>query len=173
MAGRIAAINHHTDAAPGKAGSVMLVTFKLAGQKFHAPNGGPQYKFNESISLFVECETQGEIDEFWSKLSEGGKEGPCGWLTDRLGLSWQIAPTRLLELLSGDDRETAAAAMRAMFDMKKNRHRRYRARRETRPSLRLHASHLMNPSRVILRSVLNHYDGLAYRWPASPIAKAA
>jgi predicted 3-demethylubiquinone-9 3-methyltransferase (glyoxalase superfamily) len=97
----------------------MLVTFELAGQKFHALNGGPQYKFNESISLFVECEAQGEIDELWSKLSECGEEGPCGWLTDRFGLSWQIAPTRLLELLSGDDRETAAAAMRAMFEMKK------------------------------------------------------
>ena len=76
-------------------------------------------RYNESISLFIECETQGEIDEFWSKLSEGGKERLCGWLTDRFGLSWQIAPTRLLELLSGDDRETAAAAMRALFEMKR------------------------------------------------------
>jgi predicted 3-demethylubiquinone-9 3-methyltransferase (glyoxalase superfamily) len=116
---RIVAIDHYPDAVPDKAGSVMLVTFELAGQKFRALNGGPQYKFNESISLFVECETQGEIDEFWSKLSEGGKERPCGWLTDRFGLSWQIAPTRLLELLSGGNRKTAATAMRAMFEMKK------------------------------------------------------
>ena len=116
---RIVAISRYPNAVPDKAGSVMLVTFELAGQKFHALNGGPQYKFNESISLFVECEAQGEIDELWSKLSECGEEGPCGWLTDRFGLSWQIAPTRLLELLSGDDRETAAAAMRAMFEMKK------------------------------------------------------
>lgn len=115
----ILAISHYPDAVPDKAGSVMIVTFELAGQKFHALNGGPQYKFSESISLLIECETQGEIDELWGKLSEGGKEGPCGWLTDRFGLSWQIAPTRLLELVTGGDRETAAAAMRAMFEMTK------------------------------------------------------
>ena len=116
---RIVKIAHYPDAVPDKAGSVMLVTFELAGQKFHALNAGAQYKFNESISLLVECETQGEIDAFWSKLSEGGEERPCGWLTDRFGLSWQITPTRLLDLVSGEDRETASAAMRAMFDMKK------------------------------------------------------
>ena len=97
----------------------MLVAFELAGQKFHALNGRPQYKFNESISLFVECETQAEIDQLWSKLTEGGKEGPCGWLTDRYGLSWQITAKRLQELTSGEDHEAAAAAMRAMFKMKK------------------------------------------------------
>lgn len=116
---RITAINNYPEAVPSKAGSVMIVSFELAGQKFHALNGGTQYKFNESISLFVECEDQREIDRLWGKLSEGGKEGPCGWLTDRFGLSWQIAPTRLLELLSGDDRQTAAAVMREMFQMKK------------------------------------------------------
>lgn len=116
---RIVATHHYTDAVPSKSGSVMLVTFELAGQKFYALNGGPQYKFNESVSLFVECETQSEIDGLWNTLSEGGKEGPCGWLTDRFGLWWQIAPSRLLELLSGDDRESAAAATRAMFEMKK------------------------------------------------------
>jgi len=116
---RIVAIAHYPDAVPDKAGSVMLVTFELAGQKFYALNGGPQHKFNESMSLLVECENQGEIDEFWSKLTEGGEEGPCGWLSDRYGLSWQIAPTRLLELVSSDDHETAAAAMRAMFEMNK------------------------------------------------------
>src|SRR5262249_20173673 len=89
--GRIVAISHYPDAVPDKAGSVMLVTFELAGQKFHALNGGPDYKFNESISLLVECETQGEIDALWCKLCEGGEERPCGWLTDRFGLSWQIA----------------------------------------------------------------------------------
>ncbi|MBV8970141.1 MAG: VOC family protein, partial [Verrucomicrobia bacterium] len=82
---RIVAIAHYPDAVPDKAGSVMLVTFELAGQKFYALNGGPQYKLNESMSLLVECENQGEIDEFWSKLTEGGAEGPCGWLTDRFG----------------------------------------------------------------------------------------
>ncbi|KJC58121.1 3-demethylubiquinone-9 3-methyltransferase [Bradyrhizobium sp. LTSPM299] len=116
---RIVAISRYPDAVSDKAGSVMLVTFELAGQQFRALNAGPQYKFNESISLLVECETQAEIDEFWSKLTEGGKEQPCGWLTDRFGLSWQIAPARLLELVSGDDREAASAAMRAMFEMKK------------------------------------------------------
>lgn len=116
---RIVQINRYPDAVPDKAGSVMLVTFELAGQTFHALNGGPQYKFNEAISLFVECESQSEIDELWAKLTEGGKERPCGWLTDRYGLTWQVAPTRLLELISGDDRQSAAAAMRAMFEMKK------------------------------------------------------
>jgi predicted 3-demethylubiquinone-9 3-methyltransferase (glyoxalase superfamily) len=87
---RIVAISRYPDAVPDKAGSLMLVTFKLAGPKFHALNGGSQYKFNEAISLFVECETQGEIDECWSRLAEGGKECPC----DRFGLSWQVAPTR-------------------------------------------------------------------------------
>ncbi|KJC33799.1 3-demethylubiquinone-9 3-methyltransferase [Bradyrhizobium sp. LTSP885] len=116
---RITAISRYPDAVSDKAGSVMLVTFELAGQQFRALNAGPQYKFNESISLLVECEIQAEIDEFWSKLTEGGKEQPCGWLTDRFGLSWQIAPARLLELVSGDDREAASAAMRAMFEMKK------------------------------------------------------
>ena len=113
------AISHYPDAIPDKAGSVMLVTFELAGQKFYALNGGSQYKFNESISLLVECESQSEIDAFWSKLTEGGKEAPCGWLKDRFGLSWQVAPRRLLELVSGEDREVAATAMRAMFTMKK------------------------------------------------------
>jgi predicted 3-demethylubiquinone-9 3-methyltransferase (glyoxalase superfamily) len=116
---RIVAISRYPDAVPDKAGSVMLVTFELAGQKFQALNGGPQYTFNNSISLFVECETQHEIDGLWKRLSKGGEENPCGWLTDRYGLAWQIAPTRLLELISGDDRETASAAMRAMFEMKK------------------------------------------------------
>lgn len=116
---RIVDINHYPDAVPDKAGSVMLVTFELAGQTFHALNGGPHYKFNEAISLLVACETQSEIDGFWAKLTENGEERPCGWLTDRYGLSWQITPTRLLELISGDDRQSASAAMRAMFEMKK------------------------------------------------------
>jgi predicted 3-demethylubiquinone-9 3-methyltransferase (glyoxalase superfamily) len=116
---RIVTISHYPDAVPDKAGSVMMVTFELAGQKFHALNGGPQYKFDQAISLLIECETQDEIDKYWSRLSEGGKELPCGWLTDRFGLAWQVAPTRLLELVSGEDRKIASAAMRAMFEMKK------------------------------------------------------
>ena len=97
----------------------MLVTFELAGQQFYAMNAGSDNKFTDAISLLIECETQGEIDELWSKLTEGGEERPCGWLADRFGLSWQITPARLLELISGEDRETASAAMRAMFEMKK------------------------------------------------------
>ena len=116
---RIVAISRYPDAVPSKAGSVMLVTFELAGQQFHALNGGPQYTFNESVSLLVECETQGEVDALWSKLCTGGEERPCGWLKDRYGLLWQITPKRLLELTSSNDHETAAAAMRAMFEMKK------------------------------------------------------
>jgi predicted 3-demethylubiquinone-9 3-methyltransferase (glyoxalase superfamily) len=116
---RIVATSHYPAAAADKAGSVMMVTFELGGQQFYALNGGPQYTFDEAISLFVECETQSELDEVWAKLTDGGKEGPCGWLTDRYGLSWQVAPTRLLELISGEDREAASAAMRAMFGMKK------------------------------------------------------
>jgi predicted 3-demethylubiquinone-9 3-methyltransferase (glyoxalase superfamily) len=116
---RIVAVSRYPDAVPDKTGAVMLVAFELAGQKFYALNGGSQYKFNLSISLLVECETQSEIDAFWSKLTKGGEERPCGWLTDRFGLSWQIAPRQLLELVSGDDREAASTAMRAMFTMKK------------------------------------------------------
>src|SRR3546814_1391919 len=106
-------------ANPGKEGSVMLVTFELAGQTFFALNGGPNDPFNQSVSLLVECDTQAEIDALWSRLTEGGSEAPCGWLKDRYGLSWQITPTRLLELVTSDNPETAAAAMRAMFEMKK------------------------------------------------------
>lgn len=116
---RIVAVSRYPDAIPSKAGSVMVVTFELAGQRFHALNGGPQYKFNESVSLMIECETQEEIDELWAKLTEGGEERPCGWLADRFGLFWQITPRRMMEIISGDDREAASAAMQAMFQMKK------------------------------------------------------
>jgi predicted 3-demethylubiquinone-9 3-methyltransferase (glyoxalase superfamily) len=116
---RIVAITRYPDAVPDRAGSVMLVTFELAGQQFYAMNAGSDNKFTDAISLLIECETQSEIDELWSKLTEGGEERPCGWLADRFGLSWQITPTRLLELISGEDRTTAATAMRAMFEMKK------------------------------------------------------
>jgi predicted 3-demethylubiquinone-9 3-methyltransferase (glyoxalase superfamily) len=116
---RIVSISNYPDAVPDRAGSVMLVTFELAGQQFYAMNAGSDNKFTDAISLLVECETQSEIDELWSKLTEGGEERPCGWLADRFGLSWQITPTRMLELISGEDREAASAAMRAMFEMKK------------------------------------------------------
>jgi predicted 3-demethylubiquinone-9 3-methyltransferase (glyoxalase superfamily) len=94
------------------------VSRRLAGQQFHALNAGPHYVFNEAISLFVECETQDEIDRYRSKLTAGGEERPCGWLKDRFGVSWQVAPTRMLELMARED-EAAAKAMRAMFTMKK------------------------------------------------------
>jgi predicted 3-demethylubiquinone-9 3-methyltransferase (glyoxalase superfamily) len=116
---RVVDIAHYTAANPGKEGSVMLVTFELAGQRFYALNGGPNDPFNESISLMVECDTQEEVDTLWSRLTEGGTEAPCGWLKDRYGLAWQIAPTRLLELVTSADRKIAAAAMHAMFEMKK------------------------------------------------------
>jgi predicted 3-demethylubiquinone-9 3-methyltransferase (glyoxalase superfamily) len=116
---RIVNIARYTAANPEKEGSVMLVTFELAGQTFFALNGGPNDPFNESVSLLVECDTQAEVDALWSRLIEGGSERPCGWLKDRYGLSWQITPTRLLELVTSDDPATATAAMRAMFEMKK------------------------------------------------------
>jgi predicted 3-demethylubiquinone-9 3-methyltransferase (glyoxalase superfamily) len=116
---RVVDIAHYTAANPGKEGSVMLVTFELAGQRFYALNGGPNDPFNESVSLMVECDTQEEVDTLWSRLTEGGTEAPCGWLKDRYGLAWQIAPTRLLELVTSADRKIAAAAMHAMFEMKK------------------------------------------------------
>jgi predicted 3-demethylubiquinone-9 3-methyltransferase (glyoxalase superfamily) len=116
---RVVDIAHYTAANPGKEGSVMLVTFELAGQRFCALNGGPNDPFNESVSLMVECDTQEEVDTLWSRLTEGGTEAPCGWLKDRYGLAWQITPKRLLDLVTGADRKAAAAAMLAMFEMKK------------------------------------------------------
>ena len=116
---RVVDIARYTAANPRQEGSVMLVTFELAGQRFYALNGGPNDPFNESVSLMVECETQEEVDTLWSQLTDGGTERPCGWLKDRYGLAWQIAPTRLLELVTSADRKAAEAAMRAMFEMKK------------------------------------------------------
>jgi predicted 3-demethylubiquinone-9 3-methyltransferase (glyoxalase superfamily) len=116
---RVVNIARYTAANPRQEGSVMLVTFELAGQRFYALNGGPNDPFNESVSLLVECETQEEVDTLWSQLTDGGTERPCGWLKDRYGLAWQIAPTRLLELVTSADRKAAEAAMRAMFEMKK------------------------------------------------------
>jgi predicted 3-demethylubiquinone-9 3-methyltransferase (glyoxalase superfamily) len=116
---RMVDIARYTAANPHQEGSVMLVTFELAGQRFYALNGGPNDPFNESVSLLVECETQEEVDTLWSQLTDGGTEKPCGWLKDRYGLAWQITPTRLLELVTSADRKAAEAAMRAMFEMKK------------------------------------------------------
>jgi len=101
------------------AGAVMTVTFQLDGQEFIALNGGPQFKFTEAISLVVNCETQEEIDELWAGLTEGGTEVQCGWLKDRYGLSWQIVPPVLGEMLQDTDRDRAGRVMKAMLRMKK------------------------------------------------------
>jgi len=103
----------------GPDGPVFSVTFTLDGQEFYALNGGPTYKFTPAISLFVNCETQQEIDELWRKLTEGGAEQPCGWLTDRYGLSWQIVPSALGRMLGDRDRARADRVMQAMLKMKK------------------------------------------------------
>jgi predicted 3-demethylubiquinone-9 3-methyltransferase (glyoxalase superfamily) len=101
------------------AGSVMTVEFELEGQKFFALNGGPHFKFDEAISFQVMCESQAEVDYFWSKLSEGGSEGPCGWLKDKFGLSWQVVPTVVPELLADEKSEKAGRVMKALLQMKK------------------------------------------------------
>jgi predicted 3-demethylubiquinone-9 3-methyltransferase (glyoxalase superfamily) len=105
---------------PGPDGRAMSVNFELEGQEFIGLNAGPQFKFNEAISLLVSCNTQAEVDELWEKLTaDGGEEGNCGWLKDKYGLSWQIIPTVLSELLGDPDREKAGRSMQAMLQMKK------------------------------------------------------
>ncbi len=116
---RIVEVARYGAAGPGPEGTVMTVTFELDGQKFVALNGGPQFTFNEATSFQVSCETQDEVDYFWNRLSEGGEEGPCGWLKDRYGLSWQIVPTALIELVSEPDTEKSQAAIKAMLGMRK------------------------------------------------------
>jgi predicted 3-demethylubiquinone-9 3-methyltransferase (glyoxalase superfamily) len=116
---RILDVARYGSEGPRPEGTVMTVAFELDGQKFVALNGGPQFTFSEAISFQVLCESQEEVDGYWSKLSEGGEEGPCGWLKDRFGLSWQIVPTRLPELLGDPDREKAQRVMAAMLQMKK------------------------------------------------------
>ena len=101
------------------AGSVMTVAFEVEGQSFVALNGGPHFKFNEAVSFQITCETQDEIDYFWSKLSENGQESQCGWLKDKFGLSWQVVPAILPHLLMGDDRAKSERAMGALMQMKK------------------------------------------------------
>jgi len=102
-----------------EAGSVMAVEFEIEGQKFVALNGGPQFKFDEAISFQISCETQAEIDYFWSKLTDGGKEVQCGWLKDKFGLSWQVVPKMLTELLGHSNPDKAGRVMKAMLQMKK------------------------------------------------------
>ena len=116
---KIVGVTRYGDAGPGPRGSVMTVTFSLGGQEFIALNGGPHFKFTEAISLSVDCKTQEEVDELWRRLSEGGEEGQCGWLKDRYGLSWQINPTILGEMLADPDPRKAKRVMEAMLEMKK------------------------------------------------------
>jgi len=107
------------DAGPGPKGSVLTIVFQLEGQEFIALNGGPVFKFNEAISLSVDCKTQQEVDELWEKLSDGGQKGQCGWLKDKFGLSWQVVPSALVEMLQDQDAEKAKRVMAAMMQMSK------------------------------------------------------
>jgi predicted 3-demethylubiquinone-9 3-methyltransferase (glyoxalase superfamily) len=116
---RILEVTRYGSAGPRAEGMVMTVSFELDGQKFVALNGGPDFTFSEAISFQVDCKTQEEVDAFWSKLSEGGEEGPCGWLKDRFGVSWQIVPTVLTELIADPDPEKSQRVMEAMLKMNK------------------------------------------------------
>jgi predicted 3-demethylubiquinone-9 3-methyltransferase (glyoxalase superfamily) len=116
---RVVRVMRYGEAGPRAAGMVMTVTFQLEGQEFTAINGGPEFKFNEAISLLVNCETQEEVDELWDKLSAGGEKGPCGWLKDRFGVSWQVVPTVLDEMLQDEDADRANRVMKAMLQMSK------------------------------------------------------
>jgi predicted 3-demethylubiquinone-9 3-methyltransferase (glyoxalase superfamily) len=116
---KIGSVARYGEAGPGEAATVMTVEFELDGQRFVALNGGPQYKFTEAVSFVINCETQDEVDDYWEKLSEGGEQGPCGWLKDRYGLSWQVVPTVLPELLTDPDPEKAQRVMTAMLQMRK------------------------------------------------------
>ena len=107
------------DSGPGPKGSVLTVSFELEGLEFTALNGGPKYKFTEAISLHVDCKSQEEVDYYWDKLSEGGEIIQCGWLKDKFGLSWQIVPTALIEMLNDSDPAKASRVMQAMMQMKK------------------------------------------------------
>ena len=112
-------VSRYGEVVPGQPGKVMTGTFTLNGQEFMALNGGPEYKFTEAVSFFVDCESQQEVDTLWEKLTEGGEEGQCGWLKDKFGLSWQIVPSILGKLLSDPDAVKAGRVMQAMLQMRK------------------------------------------------------
>src|SRR5215475_2001647 len=115
----IKSIARYGEAGPGATGSVMTVAFELDGQDIMALNGGPEFKFNEAVSLVVNCESQEEVDHFWESLGEGGEPGPCGWLKDKYGVSWQVTPTALPQLLNDPDEARAQRVMKAMLAMSK------------------------------------------------------
>ncbi len=116
---KIDTISRYGDSGPGPKGTVMVATFQLEGQKFAALNGGPQFTFTPAISLFVDCDTQEEVDELWDKLLVGGRKDRCGWLQDKYGLSWQIIPTVLMKLMSDPDPAKSSRVMKAMLQMDK------------------------------------------------------
>jgi predicted 3-demethylubiquinone-9 3-methyltransferase (glyoxalase superfamily) len=117
---KVTTVTRYGEAGPGEPGTAMTVNFELEGQEFVALNGGPQYSFTEAISLFVHCDSQEEVDHFWNGLlADGGEESQCGWLKDRYGLSWQIIPDRLMELIGDPDPGRAQRAMAAMLTMVK------------------------------------------------------
>ena len=112
-------VSHYTEAGPREAGMVLTVDFELDGQRYTAINGGPEFPFTEAVSLLVNCQDQAEVDSYWEQLGSGGEFGPCGWLKDRYGLSWQIVPTALGELMGDPDPEKAGRVMAAMLEMGK------------------------------------------------------
>src|ERR1700730_10986550 len=116
---KIGRVARYGEAGPGPAGSVMTANFQLDGQEFMVLNGGPQFKFTEAISFFVNCETQEEVDELWEKLSDGGEKSRCGWLKDKFGLSWQIIPSALGRMLQDKDAAKSKSVMNAMLQMDK------------------------------------------------------
>ena len=116
---KVGEVHRYGDAGPGPKGSVMMATFQIEGQEFMALNGGPQFKFTSAISFFVSCESQAEVDELWEKVSVDGEKMQCGWLKDKFGVSWQIVPKAMGELLGSKDREKSQRAMQAMLKMTK------------------------------------------------------
>jgi predicted 3-demethylubiquinone-9 3-methyltransferase (glyoxalase superfamily) len=116
---RIVGVTRYTEAGPRPAGMVMTVEFELDGQRFVGINGGPEFTFDEAVSFQINCDSQDEIDYYWERLCEGGQEGPCGWLKDKYGLSWQVVPTGMDEMFNDSDPERAARAMQAMLGMGK------------------------------------------------------
>jgi predicted 3-demethylubiquinone-9 3-methyltransferase (glyoxalase superfamily) len=116
---KILGVTRYGDAGPGPKGTVMTANFELNGQEFVALNGGPQYTFSPAVSFVAHCESQQEVDELWGKLSEGGREDMCGWVTDKYGLTWQVVPTALIQMLNDKDARKSKSVMQAMLQMRK------------------------------------------------------